>query len=123
MEATLILAGLRLEEDEIHRLRGRLHTMNITTESSYYRLAVEEGLKEGVERGLKEGVERGLKEGKIEEAQRLILRQGEVRFGSPSEETRKTIQAIQDLDRLEQLSLRLLVTGSWSEMLADKANV
>ena len=45
MEATLVLAGLRLENDEIKSLRGRLHTMNITTESSYYRIAVEEGME------------------------------------------------------------------------------
>src|SRR4051812_20443467 len=35
MVATLLLAGLRLEEDEVNALRERLQTMNITTESSF----------------------------------------------------------------------------------------
>ena len=59
MNTTLMLAGLRLEKDEIEELRGRLQTMNIVSESSYYHLLVEEGMK------------KGKIEGKIEEAQRL----------------------------------------------------
>jgi hypothetical protein len=34
MEATLVLAGLRLNTGEIDALRGRLPTMNFTTQSS-----------------------------------------------------------------------------------------
>jgi hypothetical protein len=103
IEATLKLAGLRLDEGEIDELRGRLQTVNITTESSYYRLAVKEGLKQG----------------KIEEAQRLILRLGQTRFGPPDAEDRAAIEAIQDVDRLEQLSERLLTVASWAELLAE----
>jgi len=102
-----MLAGLRLEKDEIEELRGRLQTMNIVSESSYYHLLVEEGMK------------KGKIEGKIEEAQRLILRLGESRFGPPEEEVRAAIEAIQDVDRLEQLSERLLVRSSWAALLAE----
>src|SRR4051794_8685749 len=38
-ETALVLAGMRLDEPLIDALRRRLQTVNITTESSYYRLA------------------------------------------------------------------------------------
>lgn len=107
------MAGLRLENDEIKALRGRLHTVNITTASSYYRIAVEEGMEKGMEKGLKEG--------KSKEAQRLILRLGKISFGPPEENVRLAFEAIQEVDRLEQLSERLLVAGSWSEMLGENS--
>jgi hypothetical protein len=43
METTLILAGMRLGEEWVEALQKGLHTMNITTGSSYYRLAHREG--------------------------------------------------------------------------------
>jgi predicted transposase YdaD len=110
MEATLILAGLRMDKGEIKELRGRLQSVNITSESSYYRLAVEEGL----EKGLKEG----LQQGKIEEARRLILSLGEIRFGPPDAARRAAIEAIAELERLERLSAQLLTAASWDELLA-----
>ncbi len=115
MEATLVLAGLRHHNDEINELRGRLQTVNITTESSYYRVAVAEGLKEGLMQGLKEG----LMQGKVEEARRLILRLGPIRLGSPTERDREAIEAVGDLDRLERLSEGLLAASSWAELLAE----
>jgi predicted transposase YdaD len=113
MEATLVLAGLRMDKDAIKELRGRLQSVNITTESSYYRLAVEEGL----EKGLKEGLQQGLQQGKIEEARRLILSLGEIRFGPPDAKRRATIEAIAELERLERLSAQLLTAASWEELL------
>jgi predicted transposase YdaD len=106
MNTTLMLAGLRLPRDEVEELRGRLQTVSILKESSYYQLLVEEGMKEGV------------KKGRIEEAQSLILRQGQIRFGSPDAEVRAAIEAIQDVERLEQLSERLLIVSSWAELLS-----
>ena len=111
MEATLVLAGLRLGEDEIDELRGRLQTVNFTTDSSYYRLAIREGRKEGLELG------------KIEEARRLILRLGQIRFGPPAEEIRKAIESIEDVDRLERLGDRLIVVASWAELLDETGRV
>jgi predicted transposase YdaD len=113
--AALVLAGLRLDEDEIDELRGRLRMTNFATESSYVRLL----LREGREEGLKEGIEEGLRLGQLGEARRLILRLGRVRFGPPAEATRQTIETLTDLDRLEQLSERLLDVSSWDELLAE----
>jgi hypothetical protein len=108
MEATLILAGLRLQEEQVQELRGKLRSMNITTESSYYRLAVKEGMKEGI------------KEGGREEARKLLLRVAETRLGPPDEKSRSTIDGIQELEELERLVDRALVVRTWQELLAQK---
>ena len=41
-------------------------------------------------------------------AQRLLLIQGEIRFGVPDDTTRSAIEEIQDLERLERMSKRIL---------------
>lgn len=50
---------------------------------------------------------------------RLILMQGTSRFGPPSPQVTAAIEAIDDLDRIERLALRLLEVASWEELLAD----
>jgi len=47
-------------------------------------------------------------EGRLSEVQRVLLLQGEVRFGVPDEATRNAIEAIRDLERLESMSKRIL---------------
>ncbi len=103
MQATLLLTGLRLEKPEIEGFRERLRTMNITMESSYYRLIIEEGEVKG----------------RLEEARRIILRLGQIRFGPPEDSVRQAIEGLKDLDRLEQLSDRLVVVSSWAELMAE----
>ena len=49
---------------------------------------------------------------------RLLLLQGRKRFGSPDLQTAAAIEAITDLERLEQLGERLLDVSSWEELLA-----
>lgn len=58
-----------------------------------------------------------LDEGRLEEAQLILLRQGQKRFGAPDRETRATIVAMTDLARLEALTERLLDVSSWQELL------
>ncbi|HEV3121386.1 MAG TPA: hypothetical protein VGY53_05765 [Isosphaeraceae bacterium] len=99
MASTLLFAGLKFEKNEIAALRRRLQTMNITTESSYYRLLVEEA--------------------RIKEAQDVMLHLGRIRFGPPDEPTRQAIESLQDLDRLKRLHERLLTASNWSELLAE----
>ena len=76
-------------------------------------------MREGREAGLKEGIEEGIKEGEIKGARRLVLRQGQLRFGPPDEATRRAIEAIADLARLEGMADRLLAVSSWAELLAE----
>jgi hypothetical protein len=56
-----------------------------------------------------------LDEGMVHEARKLVLRQGQARFGPPDEPTRKAIEALEELEPLD----RLLSVSSWAELLAE----
>ncbi len=110
MASTLILAGMRLTPDDVDTLRRRLRTMNILKDSSFYQVL----LKEGKELGLEEG----LRLGQLKEARKLLIRLGRARFGRLPNPTRAVIEGIDDLERLEQLSERILTATSWDDLLA-----
>jgi hypothetical protein len=59
-----------------------------------------------------------LDEGRMEQAHKLLLRQGCKRFGEPDEPTRQSLLAITDFEHLDLLSERLLDVASWQELLA-----
>jgi hypothetical protein len=85
--------------------------MNILKDSSFYQVL----LKEGRELGEKVGLQRG----EIKEARKLLFRLGRKRFGRLDKGTRAAIEAIDDLERLERLSERLLTASSWADLLAE----
>ena len=58
--------------------------------------------------------------GQIHEARALILAQGAVKLGPITPEDQARIEAIDDLSRLEALSLRLLSVATWAELLAPE---
>jgi hypothetical protein len=58
-----------------------------------------------------------VRRGKREEARKLILLQGRNRFGRVSAEVRDSLNAIQDVEKLEDLGIRLLEVSSWQELL------
>jgi hypothetical protein len=68
---------------------------------------------------LREGRNEGRIEGRVSEAQRLLLLQGEIRFGTPDEATRSDIEAICDVERLERISKRVLDASisDWNSLL------
>ncbi len=113
MTSALTLAGMRLGRDEVRALGKRLRTMNILKDSSFYRVILEEGM----EKGRKEGLEQGQRRGRIEEVQKVLFRLGRVRFGRLDRKSRAAIEEIDDLDRLEHLSERLLTATSWADLL------
>ncbi|TVS20783.1 MAG: DUF4351 domain-containing protein [Planctomycetaceae bacterium] len=59
-----------------------------------------------------------LEEGRVEELHRMILRQGRRRFGEVDEAVRQRIEAMRDIERLEDLSERLVIVSSWDELMA-----
>ena len=59
-----------------------------------------------------------LEEGRVEELYRVILRQGRLRFGEADEAVRQQIEAMRDIERLEDLTERLLIVSSWDELMA-----
>jgi hypothetical protein len=99
MKATLSLTGLRLTKNELKELRKGARSMDVLRESSAYELFLDEGM--------------------IHEARKLVLRLGQARFGPLGEETRKAIEAIEELEPLERLLDRLLFVSNWSELLAE----
>ncbi len=56
--------------------------------------------------------------GALKGEKKLLMLQGRKRFGPPDVQTTAAIEAITDLDRLEQLGQRLLDVSSWQELLA-----
>jgi Domain of unknown function (DUF4351) len=60
----------------------------------------------------------GRAEGRAEGARRVVLRLGTKRFGPPDRQTRAALDTITDVDRIEQLSERVLEVSSWTEILA-----
>lgn len=93
--ATYILMGLRYPSEFTGRLLQRVLAME---ESATYQAIITRG--------------------KLQEAQKLLLQLGTKRFGPPSAATRAAIEAITEVERLEQLTERLLDASSWDQLLA-----
>lgn len=95
MTAAYVLTGLRIHRDSLGSIYDGVKIMH---ESSAYQLILEEGA--------------------VREAHRVLLRQGQRRFGPPDEKTAAALNAIQDLDRLDRLIDGVLDVSSWEELLA-----
>jgi hypothetical protein len=61
-----------------------------------------------------------LEEGAAKQSHKLLLKQGQKRFGEPTVAQAERLKGIEDLDRLERLAVRLLEVGSWDDLLAGK---
>jgi hypothetical protein len=59
------------------------------------------------------------KRGQIKGIKKLLIRQGEVRFGRLNKATRAKIKSIDDLERLEWLCVKLLNAASWADLLNE----
>jgi hypothetical protein len=101
--AAYILMGLRYERAIVQRLLQGVVTMK---ESVTYQAIVEEGRAEG------------LAKGEAREARKILLLQGRRRFGEPPPEAVAALDALVNVQKLEELTLRLLETNSWQELLA-----
>ncbi len=93
--ATYFLLGVRYDEETILRLYG---SVTMLEESSTYQAT--------------------LRRGEVRALRQTLLRQGRKRFGDPSPETEAALGAIEDRERLERLTERLLDVATWDELLA-----
>ena len=100
--AANILMGLRYERALVQKLLQGVLTMK---ESVTYQAIIEEGKIEGKI------------EGKVEEARRILLLLGRDQFGEPSAGVQATLDAITDVNRLEELTVRSNHVSSWQELL------
>ncbi len=63
-----------------------------------------------------------LREGLAEEARRIILLQGPMRFGAADEEVKAKVDEIHDLEHLEAMIKRILIASSWDELFAQNCD-
>lgn len=107
--ATYILMGLKFPTEFLaNQLRG----VRNMKESVSYQAIIEEGLVEGLAKGRVEG--------SLLEVRRLLVQFGQRRLGVPGAAVRTRIEAIDDLDRLEQLlqhAVDFEVATTWEELL------
>ena len=98
LTASYVLSGLRVSKQVAKKVFQGVQAMK---ESTTYQGIVEEGREEG----------------RIDEARKIILRQGKKKFGKPTAAIVTVIEGTDDLDRLERLSDRLLTASSWQDLL------
>jgi len=98
--ATYVLMGLTYSDELIDRLLEGVQSMK---ESVTYQKILREGRAEGL----------------VEGERRILRRLGGERFGMPDAHIEAALDAIADLERLEQLSVRVLHVKTWDELLAQ----
>lgn len=96
--ATYVLMGLCYEPALVHRLLQGVIAME---DSSTYQFLIAKGERQGA----------------LRELRKVLLLQGRDQFGEPPPEAVAAIEANHDVDRLEQLLLRLRHVKSWQELL------
>jgi hypothetical protein len=102
--ATYLLMGLRYTDEVVDRLLEGVQNM---TELTTYQAILRKGRMEGRD------------EGQTAEARRFLLLLGTERFGEPNATTMASLEAIQNLDRLEALGKRILSSDfqDWDGLL------
>jgi len=78
--------------------------------------------EKGIEKGIEKGLEKGIDEGRIDHAQKLIIRLGTRRCGTPDSATQLLLASIKDLERLDRMHDRLTdpsgAVSAWHDILA-----
>ena len=115
---TYLMMGLRYEnEQSINLLKGVIGMTNSTT----YMAIIQEGIEIGESRGEVRGKAEGKAEGEVSGLKSAVLRIGGKRFGPPSDEVKAQIESIIALEKIQELTDRILFVDTWTELLA-KAN-
>lgn len=96
--AALLLAGLRFQREQLLAIFQGVRGMR---ESAAYDVILDEGRLEG----------------RLETLHQQILRQGPRKLGEPDEAVRRSVLAVNDLDRLWRMSDRLPDASTWDELL------
>src|SRR5262249_25063201 len=105
--AAYVLLGLRYDKEFARAILREVLGMK---ESTTYQAIVAEGLAEG------------RVQGRAEEARRVLLLPGGGQVRAPADATtRAAVEAIGEVERLEELIRRVSRVGSWQELLAAAA--
>jgi hypothetical protein len=92
---SFVLMGLRYNEEVIRNLYQGVTAME---ESTTYQFI--------------------LRQGAAREAHKILLRQGQRKWGTPSQEIQAAIRGIEDLERLERMGEAVLDVAGWQELLS-----
>jgi predicted transposase YdaD len=101
--AAYVLMGLRYDEAVTSELLRGVRNMR---DSVTYQAILREGRAEGEAWG------------RADEARRIVLRLGSLKFGPANTRARATLDRVTDVDQLEQLTDRVLTAASWDELLS-----
>jgi hypothetical protein len=116
--ATKILMGIRQPLIAVNELFQEVFGMSFRVygieESSVARDLIDKGIAQGMAQGMAQGIAKGLAN-----ERRLLLSQGRLKFGPPSQEVVATFEGIDSTDRLEAIGLRLFSASTWEEVLAE----
>ena len=112
--ATKVLMGLRYNEAFHSQLLKGIYQMR---ESNAYQQILSEGRTEGLTIGRTEGLTIGRTEGQLEEARRILLRQGVRRLGIAPSEIEARVRSIASLTVLEALLDRVHDVETWDDLL------
>ena len=63
-------------------------------------------------------IEEGRVKGMVEEARKIILRLGRIRFGDGGDVVVSTLEALSNMEKLEELVDRVFIVSSWDELLS-----
>ena len=97
LAGTFLLLGLRYLPPEIPE---RLRRNKLVEESSTYQLI--------------------LHRGEIKHAQRMLSRQGSLKFGQPEDPaTQSRIDSMTDIEQIDALIERIPLVSSWADLLAE----
>lgn len=100
--ATFILMGLRYPAEVGLQLLKGIRNME---DSTTYQWLVEQGAAKGEAQG------------RLREARSILLRIGRRRLGPPPSDVLATLEAVDDLPRIESLAERVMDVSSWTELL------
>jgi hypothetical protein len=62
-----------------------------------------------------------IRKGRLAQARQTLFRQGQKLFGPADDATEAALNAIDDVQKLDELSERILDVGSWQELLQPTA--
>ncbi|MCU0959179.1 MAG: hypothetical protein MUF48_03670, partial [Pirellulaceae bacterium] len=89
---------------------------NMPYVTSIERRARQEGRQEGHQEGLREGIQQGQQEGMLQGVRDLLRQTLQVRFGTPPESLRRTIEQCQDVAALRAMHQQALTVSSINEL-------
>lgn len=108
----------RLDREEAQPLAADLWSATYILMGMRYERALIQTLLRGV-MTLKESVtyQAIIEEGEAKEARKIMLLLGRDQFGKPSADVQAALDALADVNRLEELTLRMKHAASWHELL------